>query len=125
MANAQSNVLHQNTAQKNIFSKPELKQILSLAYQRPEPATIAVLENSPNPFHSVTTVQFSVSTKEFATVRIINPLGREICTLFSQVTVPNKMYEVVFDGIRLPSAVYFCLLQTRSERKIIRIVLLK
>ncbi len=110
---------------KKLFSKPELKEILTLVYHKPEPESINFFENSPNPFNPVTTVQFSIKTKEYVSVKVINPLGREMCTLFSEVALPNKVYDVIFDGIRLPSAVYFCLLQTRTERKIIRMALLK
>jgi hypothetical protein len=122
---AQAIVKKSPNQKKNLFSKPELKQILSIAYQQSEPASILLLENTPNPFNPVTTVQFSVNVEEFISVKVINPLGREVCTLFSEIAVPNKVYETVFDGLRLPSAVYFCLLQTRRERKFIRMVLLK
>lgn len=122
---AQAQVQYGFNHKKNLFSKTELKQILTIAYQKPEPIGIQIFENSPNPFNPVTTVQFSISTKEFVSVKVINPLGREMCTLFSEVALPNKLYDMVFDGLRLPSAVYFCVLQTRTERKIIRMVLLK
>jgi hypothetical protein len=122
---AQALIKNKSNQKRNLFSEPELKQLLTIAYQQPEPESIRFLENTPNPFNPVTTVQFSVTIKEFVSVKVINPLGREVCTLFSEVAVPNKIYEAVFDGLRLPSAVYFCLLQIRRERKIIRMVLLK
>jgi hypothetical protein len=122
---AQGQVIYRSNYKKKIFLEPELKQILTTILRREDSENIHLFENAPNPFNAVTTVQFSVNTKEFVSVKVINPRGYEICTLFSEVAVPNKTHRVVFNGLYLPSSVYFCLLQTRSEKKIIRMFLSK
>ncbi len=111
--------------QVSISQKQLDQQCQFTMVQIPEPSAVEIFENSPNPFCTQTNIQFSIATREFVSVRIINPLGREICTLFTAVADANRVYEIEFNASHLPSAVYFCLLQTRRDQKIIRMVLSK
>jgi hypothetical protein len=50
------------------------------------PAGLALLQNSPNPFSTVTTIEYSLPSPSDVTVKVYDVLGREVATLASGFT---------------------------------------
>jgi len=64
-------------------------------------------QNYPNPFNPGTIIKFSFKSDTKASLRIYNPLGKEIAVLYDGLALAYKVYEINFDGKDLPSGVYF------------------
>ena len=71
-------------------------------------------QNYPNPFNPSTKIKFSIPNfiasgakqSQFVTLIIYDILGNEVATLVNEEK-PGGKYEVEFEGIRLPSGIYF------------------
>ncbi len=70
------------------------------------PARFALEQNYPNPFNPSTTIIFSLSQKDFVTLKIYNLAGDEIKLLINEEKEAG-IYKVTFDAVNLPSGVYF------------------
>lgn len=81
-------------------------------------------QNFPNPFNPSTTINFSLSTSQFTTLKVYDALGREIKTLINKNLSPGN-YEVTFDGSELTSGVYFYVLESGGNRLSRKMLLLK
>lgn len=109
------------------------------------PDKIALLQNSPNPFNPLTSIQYlvgggsgKVAVGELrtadggqfhTTLKIYNILGQKVRTLVDELKRPGN-YEVVWDGkddhgIEVASGIYLCKLTVDSYQKINKMVLLK
>lgn len=121
----QFSTINKKAEHSRIHQQHHNQQCQFTLFQNLEPSAVEIFDSSPNPFSSQTNIQFSIATREFVSIRIINPLGREMCTLFTAVADANRVYNIEFNAGHLPSAVYFCILQTRRDQKIIRMVLSK
>ncbi|MBF8295792.1 MAG: hypothetical protein HW389_2337 [Bacteroidetes bacterium] len=80
----------------------------------PEPTDFVLLQNYPNPFNSETVIRYQLSTAGEARLSVIDLLGRELRTLVD-ARQSAGVYRVVFDAGRMPSGVYFYLLNVRSS----------
>ena len=74
-----------------------------------------------NPF---TSIQFTVSSTQFVTLKVYDILGNEIATLINEEK-PQGNYEVEFDGTELTSGIYFYRLVAGSYIEIKKMVLLR
>ena len=63
-------------------------------------------QNYPNPFNPTTTIAFTLKSRQTASLRIYDMLGREVAVLFDGVKRPGR-YEFNWDAGSLPSGVYF------------------
>jgi hypothetical protein len=69
-------------------------------------------QNFPNPFNPATIIQYTLSTKQFVTLKVFDVLGREIVTLVNGEKDPGQ-YEVEFSAKGgYPSGVYLYRLKT-------------
>ena len=81
------------------------------------PSSIELHQNYPNPFNPTTTIKFTIPSVTLrqaqsdirVTLKVYDILGNEIATLVNEESATGgaREYEVEFDGIRLPSGVYF------------------
>ncbi len=69
-------------------------------------APALLLQNSPNPFHPRTQFGFRLSQTGFVSLKVYDPLGREVATLVDEALAPGT-YTRTFDGSRLSSGVYY------------------
>ena len=67
-------------------------------------------QNYPNPFNPKTSIQYSISNKQFVTLKVYNLLGREVATLVNENKEAGN-YMINFDASILPSGVYIYKLQ--------------
>jgi hypothetical protein len=81
-------------------------------------------QNYPNPFNPITTIKYEVPEKNFIMVKVYDVLGNEIATLIN-VEKASGSYEVVFDGSRLPSGIYFYKIQAGDFSATKKMILLK
>jgi hypothetical protein len=96
------------------------------------PSCFSLGQNYPNPFNPTTTIKFSVPSVEtfhgtslqHVALKVYDLLGREVSTLVNEEKAPG-IYEVKFDGINLPSGVYFYRLQAGSYSQTKKLILMK
>ena len=86
------------------------------------PATLTLAQNYPNPFNPSTTISYSLPQGMHVILKVINIAGQEIATLADGYQ-DRGIYRVTFNARRLPSGVYFAVLQA-SETKLVQRMLL-
>ena len=70
------------------------------------PTKFALDQNYPNPFNPATTITYAVPEASRVRLEVFDLLGRLVVVLVDERRTPGY-YEVVFDGSRLSSGVYF------------------
>ena len=83
----------------------EYSQIVEV--EIPSPTEFSLEQNYPNPFNPSTNIKYTISSRQFVTLKIFNSLGEEIETLvneFQDAGVHSKLYIV---NSTLPSGVYY------------------
>jgi len=87
-------------------------------------------QNYPNPFNPSTSIQYSIASRQFVTLKVYNVLGKEVATLVSEEK-PAGSYEVEFNSVKtlhamsLPSGVYFYQLRAGDYNETKKMILLK
>jgi hypothetical protein len=84
-----------------------------------------LLQNYPNPFNPSTVIRFSVAKEGAAKLHVINILGQQVATLFSEHAEPGKIYHIQFNTASLPSGVYLSILESNGKQEVKKMVLLK
>jgi hypothetical protein len=90
----------------------------------PPPNLFEISQNFPNPFNTVTTIRFSVPRREHISLAVFNTLGQKISNLVNG-ELEKGIHEIVFDGSRFSSGVYFLRLSDSETSVKIRMMLLK
>ena len=98
----------------------ELEETIEIS----SPFEFNLAQNYPNPFNPTTSIKYTISSRQFVTLKIFDLLGREVTTLINEEK-PAGDYEVNFDGSNLPSGVYFYQLKAGSFVQINKMVILK
>lgn len=85
--------------------------------------------NYPNPFNSVTRIEFLLGKSENTTIKVYNSLGKEITTLVNEY-LPSGKQAITWDGKdnngnTVSSGVYFIQMTAGVYRQTIKAVLLK
>jgi hypothetical protein len=88
------------------------------------PSDYVLYNNYPNPFNPSTTINFSVLSSEFVTLKVFDVLGNEVAVLVDEEK-PAGIYEVKFDAIGLSSGIYFYKLQAGSFVETKKMILMK
>jgi len=70
------------------------------------PTQYFLSQNYPNPFNPSTTINFSVPSSEFVTLKVFDVLGNEVATLVNE-EIPAGSYQVEFNSSQLSSGIYF------------------
>ena len=83
-----------------------------------------LFQNYPNPFNPTTKISYQLKEKTFVNLKVYNLLGKEVSTLRNE-TEPAGEYNVEFDGIVLPSGIYFYQLNTNNFIQTRKMILLK
>ncbi len=81
-------------------------------------------QNYPNPFNPTTSIQYSLSSRQFVTLKVYDVLGKEIATLVNEEKTAG-IYEVEFDASEFPSGIYFYKLQAENFSETNKMVLMK
>jgi hypothetical protein len=88
------------------------------------PNSFKLEQNFPNPFNPSTSIGFSISQRDFVTLKIYNIIGEEVKILLNEVRDPGS-YQIKFDAINLPSGIYLYKLNTSSFSETKKMLLLK
>ncbi len=93
------------------------------------PESFAIIGNYPNPFNPETTIEFSLPNPMAITLRIVNMRGQEVNVLYHGI-LPAGRHVQKWDGRDtygrvMPSGLYFICLETKEERKIAKILLVR
>jgi photosystem II stability/assembly factor-like uncharacterized protein len=88
------------------------------------PSEYYLYQNYPNPFNPATNIKYQISKKSNVVIKIFDILGKEIATLVNEKQTQGT-YEVSFDGINLPSGIYFYRITAGDFSDIKRMILLK
>jgi photosystem II stability/assembly factor-like uncharacterized protein len=91
---------------------------------RINPTGFKLEQNYPNPFNPTTSLQYTIDSRQFVTLKVFDLLGREVATLVNEEK-PSGEYQVEFDGTNLPSGIYFYRLKAGQYSETRKMVLLK
>ena len=117
--------LFAGTSYGGVWRRPLSEMITSVERVSTDlPTNFSLSQNYPNPFNPVTTIQFSLPSKSFASLKIFDVLGKEVTILISE-KLPAGEYSRQWNGAGLPSGVYFYRLQAGSITETKKLVLLR
>ncbi len=88
------------------------------------PEKFALEQNYPNPFNPSTSINFTLSTASFVSLKVFDVLGREVGTLVSE-ELPQGSYTRQWDASGQPGGVYLCRLQAGDLTTTRKLVLMK
>jgi len=71
-----------------------------------KPSVFALKQNFPNPFNSMTQIQYAIPHEAVVSLTVFDLLGREVRTLVNEKQ-PAGIYTVDFSAQNLPGGVYF------------------
>ena len=80
------------------------------------------LSNYPNPFHTHTTIQFSISQKSHVQLNVYNTLGKMVFSGVNE-TFDKGTYEILWKNHGFPGGIYLCKLTADNQKIINRMVL--
>jgi hypothetical protein len=83
--------------------------------------TLAVF---PNPFNSITQIEFMLPTTQRVSLRLYDVLGREVAVLVNEIKTAGE-HRVAFDASTMASGVYLCRMEAGSFAQTRKIVLLR
>ena len=86
--------------------------------------SFALEQNYPNPFNPTTSIQYSVNSIQFVSLKIYDVLGNEVKTLVNEMQ-PTGTYKVGFDATSLTSGVYFYQLRQNNSVITKKMILVK
>ena len=87
-------------------------------------SVFALKQNFPNPFNSITNIEFALSHSGFVTLKIYTMLGEEVTTLVSENLSAGK-YKYLWDAMGLASGVYFYRLHAGEYKQTKKLILMK
>jgi hypothetical protein len=85
--------------------------------------TLQLHQNFPNPFTTITQVNFEVKENAMTALKVYNLLGQEVGTLFSGQAEVGKVYETSFKSGRLARGMSYYTLTNGTEKVTRRLVL--
>lgn len=88
------------------------------------PNEYVLYSNYPNPFNPSTTLEYFLPQSGHVTLKVYDPLGKEVATLVSEVQQAGK-HKVSFNAASLPSGVYMYKIQSGEFSQSKKMVLLK
>ena len=88
------------------------------------PTHYSLSQNYPNPFNPATTITYTLPSGSDVRLEVYNTLGQLVRTLVNSNQAPG-IHEVVFDGSRLASGVYFYKLVAGSHVMVNKMMMIK
>jgi hypothetical protein len=88
------------------------------------PMPFSLEQNYPNPFNPSTTIEFSLLSSGYVSLKVFNVLGVEVATLLQEELRAGR-YAKRWEALELPSGVYFCRLQVSGLIQTRKLILMK
>lgn len=88
------------------------------------PNSYLLAQNYPNPFNPLTTIRYSLKDDCNVNLQIFDVLGTEVASLVDSYEEAGT-YEVIFDGSRLSSGIYYYVLKAGEFNAVKKLILLK
>ncbi len=88
------------------------------------PEAFLLYQNYPNPFHTKTTIRYSLATREFVTLTIHDLLGCEVERLVGSNQSAGQ-YVLPFDAGHLPEGLYECRLRVGAQIKTMKMLMIQ
>lgn len=88
------------------------------------PGSIELFESYPNPFNSSTSISYQLESRGHVSLKVYNLLGQQVATLVEGHR-PGGRHTVIWNADNSPSGIYFCRLEFRTERRVLKIILLR
>lgn len=108
-------VFIQSGAKKTVYQSEMISTTLFTLTSAPptpaQPIGFSLSQNYPNPFNPSTMIEFSVSSRQFITLSVLDILGNDVAQLVRS-TVPAGTHTAIFDASAVSSGLYFYRLQT-------------
>ena len=102
-----------------------LKQLItSVEGEENIPTEFGLSQNYPNPFNPTTSIEYSVPSSEYVSLKVYDILGNEIAELVNEQKSAGT-YRVNFDASSMSSGVYFYRIKTGSFNQVRKMMLLK
>lgn len=102
---------------KSLYPDPEY-------HNKPLPSDYKLFENYPNPFNSSTTIRYRLPVDGNVRITLYNILGQEIRILLNGFNEAGE-YDMLLDGSKLASGVYFYTLRAGEFIQTKKLILLK
>ncbi|MBU0690329.1 T9SS type A sorting domain-containing protein [bacterium] len=93
-------------------------------FLEPQPALMATLNNTPNPFNPTTTLNYTVPEAGWVDLSVVNVLGQEVMSLVSGYAEAG-VHSVHFDASTLPSGMYVARMNAAGQTMLHRMILTK
>jgi hypothetical protein len=71
---------------------------------------------NPNPFDSVTVIQFNIANNDTIWLDVFNMWGLNVKKYFTATVLPSGSYSLIFNGDTLPNGKYFVRLKINSRQ---------
>nr|MBP6673432.1 T9SS type A sorting domain-containing protein [Bacteroidota bacterium] len=101
------------------------KKTTGVKGSNPVPTEFALHQNYPNPFNPSTTLSFTVQVSGLTTLKIYDPLGREVSILVNEHLEAGAYHKRTFDASRLASGIYIARLTNGGVSQIKKMSLIK
>ncbi|HMQ70565.1 MAG TPA: T9SS type A sorting domain-containing protein, partial [Ignavibacteria bacterium] len=88
------------------------------------PSEFVLKQNYPNPFNPNTIISYEIARNGFVSLKVFDILGKEVKTFVNENQNAGN-YNVEFNGLNLPSGIYFYKLTVNDFSETKRMVLLK
>jgi arabinoxylan arabinofuranohydrolase len=81
-------------------------------------------QNYPNPFNPITSMQYSIGSRQFMSLKVFDVLGNEVAILVNEEKEPGT-YKVKFDASNFTSGVYFYRIEAGEYIAVKKLILMK
>ena len=96
-----------------------------VSIENPVPSDYSIkILNYPNPFNPVTKIRYYIADTGKTTLKVFNSLGQQVSLLIDGV-VNAGWHEILFNGEKLPSGIYYCVITANGKTETNKMVLLK
>ncbi|MBI2427669.1 MAG: Ig-like domain-containing protein [Ignavibacteriales bacterium] len=89
-----------------------------------QPLVYSMEQNYPNPFNPQTSIDFTIASTGFVTLKVYDIVGREAAILVNGMVAPGK-YSAVWDASAFASGIYFYKLSSEKFTDVKRMILIK
>lgn len=88
------------------------------------PRDVTLAQNMPNPFNPTTLIQYELPAQSEVELKVFDLLGEEVATLVNEKQEVGK-YRVAFDGVNLPTGVYFYRLKAGQIMRVKKMLMVR